>query len=178
MIEEPLMSDTQQVTVNYSNAIGRGLYFCSRTAAMVGGLIMTALTIMVVASVLGRWLISSPIYGDFEMVEMGTAISVSLFLPYCHMNRGNVIVDLFLSWAPKRAQLFFDVIGSLALSLIAGALAWRMIYGGLGMAQYSETTYILALPLWWAFPFVVFSFGLLAMCAAYTAVHDSLRMLR
>ncbi len=172
------MSDAPQETVDFEHAIGRALFFCCRMAAILGGLVMTALTMMVVVSVLGRWLISSPIYGDFEMVEMGTAISVCLFLPYCHMSRGNVIVDLFLGWASKRVQLFFDVIGSLALSVIAGALAWRMVYGGLEMVEYSETTYILALPLWWAFPFTIFSFGLLALCAAYTAVHDGLRMFR
>jgi len=139
---------------------------------------MTGLTVMVVISVLGRWLISAPIYGDFEMVEMGTAISVFLFLPYCHMSRGNVIVDLFMAWAPKRVQVFLDIVGSVALSLIAGVLAWRMILGGLEMVSDNETTYILALPLWWAFPFAVFSLGLLALCTAYTAVHDGIRIFR
>jgi TRAP-type C4-dicarboxylate transport system permease small subunit len=172
------MSDASQEIVAYKNPIGRVLYFSSRMAAILGGLIMTALVIMVVVSVLGRWLISSPIYGDFEMVEMGTAISVMLFLPYCHMNRGNVIVDLFMAWAPKWAQLFFDIVGSIALAVIAGMLSWRMIYGGLEMVEYNETTYILALPLWWAFPFAVVSFALLCACAIYTAVHDSIRMFR
>ena len=172
------MSDANLEPVDYGNPIGRALYFSSRMAAILGGLIMTGLTIMVVISVLGRWLISAPIYGDFEMVEMGTAISVFLFLPYCHMNRGNVIVDLFMAWAPKRAQIFLDMIGSMVLSVIAGVLAWRMISGGLEMVEYSETTYILALPLWWAFPFAVASFGLLALCTAYTAIHDGIRIFR
>ncbi len=172
------MSDAGQETVDYDTPIGRGLYLASRVAAILGGLIMTTLALMVVISVLGRWLISSPVYGDFEMVEMGTAISVCLFLPYCHMNRGNVIVDLFLAWAPWRVQLFFDIAGSIALAGIAGMLAWRMVYGGLEMASYDETTYILGLPLWWAFPFAILSFSLLCLCAAYTAVSDCLRMFR
>ena len=172
------MSDTIHEVVKYEYPVGRALHFSSRMAAILGGFIMTGLTIMVVISVLGRWLISSPIYGDFEMVEMGTAISVMLFLPYCHMNRGNVIVDLFLSWAPKRAQIFFDIVGSIALAAIAGMLSWRMVLGGLEMVDYNETTYILALPLWWAFPFAVGSMGLLCVCAVYTAVHDGLRMFR
>ena len=172
------MSDTQQQTVDYDSQIGRALYFSSRMAAILGGMIMTGLIIMVVVSVIGRWLISAPIYGDFEMVEMGTAISVCLFLPYCHMNRGNVIVDLFLAWAPKGVQITFDILGSIVLSVIAGLLVWRMILGGFEMAEYTETTYILALPLWWAFPFAVASFSLLSLCAAYTAVHDGLRIFR
>ncbi len=172
------MSELSEQRVVYDDPIGGALYFSSRMAAILGGLIMTGLTIMVVVSVLGRWLISAPIYGDFEMVELGTAVSVFLFLPYCHMNRGNVIVDLFLAWAPKRAQVFFDILGSIFLSVIAAVLVWRMILGGFEMAAYNETTYILALPLWWAFPFAVASFALLALCAAYTAIYDGLRTFR
>ena len=159
-------------------SIGRALHFISYLFAILGGFIMMALVVMTVVSVLGRWLFSAPIFGDFELVELGTAISVFLFLPYCHMNRGNVIVDLFLSWAPKRVQAFFDVLGSVALSLIAGLLAWRMSMGGFDMLEYNETSYILALPVWAAFPFAVSSLGLLAMCAAYTAVIDGLKVFK
>ena len=164
--------------INPEMAIGRALHFASYIFAMLGGLIMTALTVMTVVSVIGRWLFSAPIFGDFELVEIGTAVSVFLFLPYCHMNRGNVIVDLFLAWTSKTVQTLFDILGSIALSIIAGLLAWRMTIGGFDMFEYNETTYILALPVWGAFPFAVASLVLLALCSAYTAVHDGLRILR
>lgn len=158
--------------------VGRALFACSYALALIGGVIMVGLTALVVISVTGRWLFSSPIFGDFEMVAMGTAVSVFLFLPYCHMNRGNVIVDVFLSWAPRKVQSFFDIIGSLVLAVIAGVLTWRMTLGGLEVFEYSETTYILALPLWWAFPFAVASFALLTVCCLFTATQDLARTFR
>lgn len=172
------MSETLQEMPEVDNFIGRWLHFLSRMAAILGGFVMSGLVVMTVVSVIGRWLFSSPIYGDFELVEMGTAISVFLFLPYCHMNRGNVIVDLFLAWAPRGLQSFFDVLGSIALAAIAGMLTWRMVLGGFDMVEYNETTYILAMPIWWAFPFAIGSLGLLTLCCLYTAIHDGWRMFR
>ena len=160
------------------NTIGRWLYFLSKMAAILGGLIMTAISIMVVTSVLGRYIFSTPIYGDFEMVALGTAITVFLFLPYCQMQSGNVIVDLFLSWAPKKAQTSLDIVGSLLLAAISAVLAWRMTLGGFNAVEYNETTYILALPLWWAYPFAVLSFVLLFLTSIYTAIHDLIRIFR
>ncbi|MDH5188790.1 MAG: TRAP transporter small permease [Rhodospirillaceae bacterium] len=160
------------------NLIGRVLYFLSKMAAILGGLLMSGLIVMVVISVIGRYLFSAPIYGDFEMVALGTAIAVFLFLPYCQMQRGNVIIDLFLSWAPKKSQTVLDVVGSLLLAIIAAVLAWRMTLGGFNAVQYNETTYILALPLWWAYPFAILSFGLLFLTSIYTAIYDMIRVFR
>jgi TRAP-type C4-dicarboxylate transport system permease small subunit len=77
--------------------VGRALHICSFILVLVGGLLMSALTVMTVVSVTGRKLFNAPIQGDYELVTMGTAIAVFLFLPYCHLQRGDVVVDLFLS---------------------------------------------------------------------------------
>ena len=66
-------------------------------------------------SVLGRWLSGmplaaqvprrlGPINGDFELVQMATAIAVFSFLPYCQARRGNIVVDTFTSWLPRARQ--------------------------------------------------------------------------
>ncbi|MDA1088772.1 MAG: TRAP transporter small permease [Proteobacteria bacterium] len=175
------MSDTTETTEiedRPDHPIGRVLFRCSYLIALAGGFLMVAIAAMVVVSVLGRWLISKPIFGDFEMVAMGTAIAVTLFLPYCHLKRGNVIVDLFMSWAPRRVQSFLDVIGSLILAAISGMLTWRMYLGGFDVHKFGDTTYILALPLWWAFPFMILAYALLTLNCIYTAVQDLVRTFR
>jgi TRAP-type C4-dicarboxylate transport system permease small subunit len=127
---------------------------------------------MTVVSVIGRYLFNSPIQGDYELVTTGTAITVFLFLPYCHLQRGNVVVDLFLSWAPRKVQSFFDGASGLLLAAIAGILAWRMIHGGIDMHRYGEVSYILALPVWPVFPLAVLALSLLSAACLYTAVRD------
>lgn len=166
------MADTAIDNARPADPVGRALYFCAYVLILVGGFLMAALTVMSVISVLGRYLFSAPIPGDFELVTMGTAISVFLFLPYCHLQRGNVVVDLFLSWAPRRVQVFLDGASGLLLAAIAGVLSWRMAHGGLDMHRYSEVSYILALPIWPLFPIAVLALALLAASCLYTAVRD------
>jgi len=166
------MAETDTNTARPSDPVGRALLFCAYVLILVGGFLMAALTVMSVISVLGRYLFSAPVPGDFELVTMGTAIAVFLFLPYCHLQRGNVVVDLFLSWAPRRVQVLFDAASGLLLAVIAGVLSWRMVYGAIDMHQYNEVSYILALPIWPIFPFAVLALALLAVSCLYTAVRD------
>lgn len=166
------MTETNDSEFRPAGLVGRALFSMSYYSALIGGFIMTGLAVMVVISVSGRWALSKPIFGDFEMVAFGTAIATFLFLPYCHMRRGNVIIDLFLTWAPERFQRFCDLMGSLLLALIAAMFAWRMTLGLMDMYTYNEVTYILAIPLWWAFQFGVFGSGLLTLCCLYTARLD------
>ncbi|UCH74856.1 MAG: TRAP transporter small permease [Rhodospirillales bacterium] len=161
-----------------ADPVGRALLFCAYALILVGGFLMAALTVMSVVSVLGRYLFSAPIPGDFELVTMGTAIAVFLFLPYCHLQNGNIVVDLFLSWAPRRARVFFDGMSGLLLAAISGVLSWRMVLGGLDMHRYGEVSYILALPIWPVFPFAVVALALLAASCLYTAARDFRDMMR
>ena len=155
-----------------SDPLGRALFLCAYLCTLIGGFLMAVMTVMTVCSVLGRYFISAPIPGDFELVTMGTAIAVFLFLPYCHLQRGNIVVDLFLSWAPPKVQLFFDAVSALLLAGIAGGLAWRMTLGGVEMYHNSQVTYILALPVWPFFPLAVLALALLATSCLYTAFRD------
>lgn len=166
------MAESQTERARPTDPVGRALHFCSYLLVLLGGLLMTVLTVMTVVSVIGRYLFNSPIQGDYELVTTGTAITVFLFLPYCHLQRGNVVVDLFLSWAPRKVQTFFDGASGLLLAAIAGILAWRMIHGGIDMHRYGEVSYILALPVWPVFPLAVLALSLLSAACLYTAVRD------
>lgn len=166
------MAETQTERARPADAVGRALHFCSYILVLVGGFLMSALTVMTVISVMGRYLFNSPIQGDYELVTMGTAIAVFLFLPYCHLQRGNVVVDMFLSWAPKRVQTFFDALSGLLLAAIAGGFGWRMALGGQDMLKYNDVSYILALPTWPIFAMAAPALVLLSICSLYTAVRD------
>ena len=172
------MAETESERARPTDPVGRALFFCAYVLILFGGFLMAALTVMSVISVLGRYLFSAPVPGDFELVTMGTAIAVFLFLPYCHLQRGNVVVDLFLSWAPRKVQVFFDGVSGLLLAAIAGVLSWRMAQGGLDMHRYNEVSYILALPIWPVFPIAVLALALLAASCLYTAFRDFREMAR
>ncbi|MGF1639501.1 MAG: TRAP transporter small permease, partial [Rhodospirillales bacterium] len=119
--------------------------------AVFGGLVLLAVMVLTVASVAGRGLLSRPLAGDFELVEIGVAVAIFAFLPYAQLVRGHIVVDLFTRGASLRTRAALELAGNLALTGIAGVLTWRLVLGGLDLARFREVTMVLAVPVWWGF---------------------------
>jgi len=147
---------------------GQLLHRLSSACAIVGGVFLVAMTLLVVVSVLGRWILSYPVPGDFEIVGLGGSIAIFLFLPYCYTQRGNVAVDIFVSHTPPRLRRMLDTFAALVFAIVAGLFTWRMIFGLADTFYYEDISMIVGVPLWWAYPFAVLSFGLLTVNALYT----------
>src|SRR3546814_9392756 len=82
----------------------------------------------------------SPVPGDFELVEAGTAFAVLAFMGLCQYHRGHVTVDLFLSRAGPRVNAVIDVVANLLMTGAAGVLTWRLCLGMIDKRSYGETT--------------------------------------
>jgi len=152
-----------------ADPVGRVLAWLATAFAAAGGLVLVAFALITVVSVIGRKLFAAPIAGDFEIVEVGCAIAVFAFLPYCQLAGGNVIVDFFTQHMAPPLWRLLDALWSLTFAAIAGLLAWRMTFGGLDMRQYGEETMVLGMPRWWAFVPIVVCAALLCAVALYTA---------
>jgi TRAP-type C4-dicarboxylate transport system permease small subunit len=146
------------------------IYQLARWTAIVGGIVLVALTLMVVASVTGRAMIGlglGPVPGDFELVEVGVGIAIFFFLPWCYLRGGHATVDLLYmhmpGWFKKGIDLFSDVV----MLLVWLVLTWKLGEGMLEKKEYMETTFILQMPLWWAFAFCLV--GAVIGCIAYAA---------
>ena len=140
-----------------------------RFLATIGALILVALAIMTVVSVMGRYLFNRAISGDFEMVEVGCAMAISLFLPYCQLQNGNVIVDFVTMKAPAGVKRFLDAIGCVLLTIAFAVLAWRLSLGGYDLYRYNDQTMVLQIQTWIAFAVLVPSFALLSLVGLVTA---------
>jgi TRAP-type C4-dicarboxylate transport system permease small subunit len=149
--------------------LGRALHLAATGVALIGGAILFALTLLTVVSVVGRAAFSAPIPGDFELVEIGMAVAIFAFLPYCQIVRGNVIVDLFTARASPRARALLDAAGDLIYTAIAALLTWRVALGGLEVRGYGETTMVLRVPVWWGYVPAVVCLAFLTLVCAYTA---------
>jgi TRAP-type C4-dicarboxylate transport system permease small subunit len=139
--------------------------------AIAGGLVLSALVLLVVASVLGRALFAMPVPGDFELVGIGMGISVFLFLPYCYLERGNVTVDILARRTPAAAGRVLDWIAAILFAAIAALLAWRMTLGLADTFFYGDISMIVGVPLWWVYPVAIGSFALQAVSAVYVAIY-------
>jgi len=146
------------------------LHNLSSAFAIVGGATLIILVILVVTSIIGRAIFSRPVPGDFEIVAVGTAISVFLFLPYCYLQQGNVAVDIFISHMPSWVQRAMDIFAAVLFGFIAGLFAWRMVYGFSDTFSNEDISMILGFPLWLAYPFGIASFMLLSVSCFCTAI--------
>lgn len=76
----------------------------AEAVALIGGALLIAVASMVVVSVTLRSDLvgAAGVPGDFELVQMATAIAAFCFLPLCQLRRGNIFVDTFTLKLPQR----------------------------------------------------------------------------
>lgn len=164
----------------------------ARIMAILGGLVLSFLIIMTCLSIVGRALNSvlhsdmiqgvmpgiasallatgiGPINGDFELVEAGLAFAIFAFIPLCQLENAHASVDIFISHFPKlnrKMQIIIDVVFAAALILIAVKL-----FAGMQSKQNSgQTTFLLQLPVWWAYAASLFGAVIAALVAMYIAI--------
>ncbi|HKU47062.1 MAG TPA: TRAP transporter small permease [Burkholderiales bacterium] len=147
----------------------RALELAAKAFAFAGGAVMVAMLCMSVASITGRVVYGKPVQGDFELVQLGCAVGIAAFLPWCQWRRGNIIVDFFTTRLPPRAQSVLDGIGALLLALVMGLVAWRATDGALSVYASGERAMISRYPQWVGYAAIVPSLALTALVGFYTA---------
>ena len=152
-----------------ADPIGRALFALSRAFALAGGIIVVALTVATLVSIVGRALFSTPLQGDYELIQIGSAIAVAAFLPLTQLRGGHVIVDFFTAHSRPGLRASLDTLGALLVGIAGGVLAWRMTVGAISLQQANDQTTILGFPTWIAVALMVPSFALLGLDGLYTA---------
>lgn len=116
--------------------------------ALLGGLLLLCTASLVVVSVIGRRFFNAPVNGDFELVQMATAVAVFSFLPYCQARRGNIFVDTFTGWLPARLNAFIDAFWDLVYAGIMGLITTCLATGAMEHFRSGQTTMLLQLIVW------------------------------
>lgn len=153
-------------------AIHRIFYTIAWLMAVFGGAVLGILVLMLCASIFGRtatsilhsawmtetapdlarWLLAAglgPIYGDYEFLVAGLALSVFCFLGWCQITAGHATVDVFTTGLRDRQlrllQMVIEIVFAAALVLIA-----IQLYDGMQtVMRRRSTTFLLQYPLWW-----------------------------
>jgi TRAP-type C4-dicarboxylate transport system permease small subunit len=147
----------------------RSLELAAKGLAFVGGGVAIAVAVVVVASVLGRWLFSTPIPGDFEVAQIGTAVAVFAFLPYCQIVRGNIVVDTFTARLPARMRGRMDAVWDAVYAAAMAFVAVCLARGTLDTFASHEVSMVLRIPVWPGIAFGALSCGFLAIVSLATA---------
>jgi TRAP-type C4-dicarboxylate transport system permease small subunit len=130
---------------------------------------MLAVSLVVVASVLMRWLINTSITGDIELVQIATALAVFSFLPLCQAARGNIVVDTFTARLPLRLRNGLDALWDVVYAVMMGIIAWRLVVGAWDTIRSNTVSMMLSLPIGWAIAACAAMAAFLALVAMATA---------
>ena len=166
------MSEQAGTKARPNSAFGRALHGMANALAIFGGILSCVMAALVTVSVIGRYLFSAPIAGDYDIVGILCGCAIFAFLPYCQLNRGNVLADFFTQKTPARFKAALDAGGNVLFLLAIIMFTWRLYYGMLDMRQSSEQISAFAFYRWWTIPFDLFCMIVLICAIFYTLLED------
>ena len=137
----------------------------ARACAVVAGVLLIAITLVTCVSLIGRNTGTWSMPGAYEMTGYAAGAAIALFLPWCQVRRGNIIVDFFTTGASDRAQGGLDRIGALAVAVCMGILTWRTWVGGANAWNSGAGSMMMGLPEWWVYAGMIPPLALTAVIA-------------
>jgi TRAP-type C4-dicarboxylate transport system permease small subunit len=148
----------------------RVLEILARAAAVLAGLLLTAITLMTVVSVIGRNTTGWTLVGDFELAGSAAGAAIALFMPWCQWERGHIIVDFFTTRASDATREWLDRFGALVLAAVLALMTWRSTLGGLSAWQSQTGSMMLGFPEWIVYAGIVPGLALATVIALAQAV--------
>ena len=145
----------------------------AKLCAIIAGLLMIFITIMTCVSVIGRDTIGKTIVGDFELSGAAAGAAVALFMPWCQVKRGHIIVDFFTAKASHAFQAAMDRAGALLMALLMALMTWRTTLGGLSAWTSQSGTMMLGFPEWIVYLCMVPALALAAVIALHHCIYGS-----
>ncbi len=142
----------------------------AKLCAIIAGVLLTGITLMTCASLIGRNTTGNSIVGAFELTGVAAGAAIALFMPLCQLRRGNIIVDFFTARMSPATNDKLDRFGTLLLVLVFGLLAWRTTLGGLNVWSANSETQIMGFPEWIVYAAMVPPFVLTGLIALHQTI--------
>jgi len=120
----------------------------AKLCAVLAGVLLTGITLMTCVSLIGRNTTGWTIVGDFELSGSAAGAAIALFMPWCQLRRGNIMVDFFTAKASPATQDRLDRLGALLLGAAMALMAWRTTIGGLNAWKSQAGSMMLGFPEW------------------------------
>lgn len=141
--------------------LNAGMRWCLIAAA---GLLLTAMMLLTVADVFGRYVLNSPVPGAFEATEIMLALAIFAGLPIVTARGDHVAVRLIVDHLPAPVRRVLDLLADLTVAALLGGAAFLLFQRGDALAAYGDTSVLLRIPL------APVAFALMALSAAASVV--------
>jgi TRAP-type C4-dicarboxylate transport system permease small subunit len=115
----------------------------------VAGVILFVMMVLTCTDVVGRYFLSAPVRGAFEVTEVLLACLIFTGLPLVTLRQEHITVDVLDGVTPDWLLRIQHVLACLVAGIATAYLAWRLSVRGDTMMASGETTAQLKLPLFW-----------------------------
>lgn len=136
----------------------------------VMALFLLSMVALTFADVIGRRIVSAPIYGSNDITEHLTALVVFSGLPLVTAAGAHLTVDLFDKLIASPWMGWWRVLISVLVTAVLAMMAWLFVKHGLNASQISEVSQALRVPRAPLYFFMALSLGLSALAALIIAL--------
>ena len=142
----------------------------AKLCAVLAGVLLTVITLITCVSLLGRNTIGWTLVGAFELSGSAAGAAIALFMPWCQVRRGNIIVDFFTARASVATRQGLDRFGALLLALAMGLMTWRTSIGGVNAWVSQSGSMMMGFPEWIVYVGMVPPLALTTLIALVQAI--------
>jgi TRAP-type C4-dicarboxylate transport system permease small subunit len=118
----------------------------TRVIALIGLAALLILAIITMADVAMRWLFNQPITGVEDLAKLVVAIAIAASIPAVLASRQNITIRFIGRALGRRAELIFEIFGSIVVFVIMAGMAWQIQIYTDELRKTGETTWLLAIP--------------------------------
>lgn len=154
-----------------------GVISTNKIMAYAAGVALTAMMLLTVADVIGRYIFSKPIRGTYELVGFLLVGAGSLGLGYCQVKKAHIRVDFLLQRFPEKLRAILTPLANFLGFAAFSLLCWRCaLYAKYYLSATGNHTDTLNIPL---FPFVVVlavGTGMLALVLLFDLIKSIIKV--
>lgn len=116
--------------------------------ALIAAIVILGIVLVGTFQVLGRKLLSIPVPGYVDVIEMVMTIFAFAAIAYCQRLGGHVRMEIFLTHLRGRALYFLEIVGTIAAIAIISVLTYYSYTHFLRAWNIGDSTIDIELPIW------------------------------
>lgn len=145
---------------NAIESLYKGIKPVSTVVNSIGMAAMTVMMVFVAVDVTLRKVANMPILGSIELTQFMLAICASFGLAQCAVNKGHVVVDLFISKLSTRTRGLLGIVTGILSVGVGVLMTWQLFNYVFIVMKENNVTGVLYIPIWPFVALVTFGFAL------------------
>jgi TRAP-type transport system small permease protein len=124
----------------------RARRFAESLLGLTVAILLFGMMCVTVVDVVGRYFLSQPLPGAYELTEIMLAMAVFIALPLVCLREEHVSVTMLTDRMPTRIRQIHGVVASLIGCVTFGIVAWQLFVHARRLASYGDVTVFLRIP--------------------------------